>query len=85
MTQPVSILLCALGGEGGGVLANWLIDVARLADYPAQATSIPGVAQRTGATTYSLDIYPIQRTELAGRLPVLGLNPVPGPLDSFVP
>ncbi|MEY3886378.1 MAG: hypothetical protein RL650_470, partial [Pseudomonadota bacterium] len=31
MTQPVSILLCALGGEGGGVLANWLIDVARLA------------------------------------------------------
>ncbi len=63
MTQPVSILLCALGGEGGGVLANWLIDVARLADCPAQATSIPGVAQRTGATTYYLEIYPIQRTE----------------------
>ena len=84
MTQPVSILLCALGGEGGGVLANWLIDVARLADYPAQATSIPGVAQRTGATTYYLEIYPIQRTELAGRTPVLGLNPLPGRLDALV-
>jgi indolepyruvate ferredoxin oxidoreductase beta subunit len=84
MTQPVSILLCALGGEGGGVLANWLIDVARLADYPAQATSIPGVAQRTGATTYYLEIYPIQRTELAGRMPVLGLNPLPGRLDALV-
>ena len=51
MTQPISILLCALGGEGGGVLADWLVDVARHAGYPAQATSIPGVAQRTGATT----------------------------------
>lgn len=84
MTQPVSILLCALGGEGGGVLANWLIDVARLADYQAQATSIPGVAQRTGATTYYLEIYPIQRTELEGRMPVLGLNPLPGRLDALV-
>jgi hypothetical protein len=80
MTQPVSILLCALGGEGGGVLANWLIDVARLADYPAQATSIPGVAQRTGATTYYLEIYPIPRSQLDGQLPVLGLNPLPGRL-----
>ncbi len=51
MTQPISILLCALGGEGGGVLADWLVDVARHAGHPAQATSIPGVAQRTGATT----------------------------------
>ena len=84
MTQPVSILLCALGGEGGGVLANWLIDVARLADYPAQATSIPGVAQRTGATTYYLEIYPIPRLQLGGQLPVLGLNPLPGRLDALV-
>lgn len=84
MTQPVSILLCALGGEGGGVLANWLIDVARLADYPAQATSIPGVAQRTGATTYYLEIYPIPRLQLKGQLPVLGLNPLPGRLDALV-
>ena len=84
MTQPVSILLCALGGEGGGVLANWLIDVARLADYPAQATSIPGVAQRTGATTYYLEIYPIPRSQLDGQLPVLGLNPLPGRLHALV-
>ncbi len=84
MTQPVSILLCALGGEGGGVLANWLIDVARLADYPAQATSIPGVAQRTGATTYYLEIYPIPRLQLGGQTPVLGLNPLPGRLDALV-
>ena len=84
MTQPISILLCALGGEGGGVLADWLVDVARHAGYPAQATSIPGVAQRTGATTYYLEIYPQPHSQLQGRLPVLGLNPLPGRLDALV-
>ena len=48
MTQPISILLGALGGEGGGVLADWLVDVARHAGYPAQATSIPGVYGNSG-------------------------------------
>jgi len=84
MTQPISILLCALGGEGGGVLADWLVDVARHAGYPAQATSIPGVAQRTGATTYYLEVYPLPHSQLQGRLPVLGLNPLPGRLDALV-
>jgi indolepyruvate ferredoxin oxidoreductase beta subunit len=84
MSQPISILLCALGGEGGGVLADWLVDVARHAGYPAQATSIPGVAQRTGATTYYLEIYPVPHSQLQGRLPVLGLNPLPGRLDALV-
>ena len=84
MSQPISILLCALGGEGGGVLADWLVDVARHAGYPAQATSIPGVAQRTGATTYYLEIYPLPHSQLQGRLPVLGLNPLPGRLDALV-
>ena len=41
--QPITVLLCALGGEGGGVLAEWLFAIARHAGYPAQATSVPGV------------------------------------------
>lgn len=84
MTQPISILLCALGGEGGGVLADWLIEAARHAGYPAQATSIPGVAQRTGATTYYLEVFPTHSRELGGRKPVFGLNPLPGRLDVLV-
>ena len=84
MTQPISILLCALGGEGGGVLADWVVDVARHAGHPAQATSIPGVAQRTGATTYYLEVYPLPHSQLQGRTPVLGLNPLPGRLDALV-
>ena len=82
--QPVSVLLCALGGEGGGVLAEWLVDAARRAGYPAQATSIPGVAQRTGATTYYLEFFPVPLAALGGRRPVFGLNPLPGRLDLLV-
>ncbi len=83
-TQPISILLCALGGEGGGVLSEWLIDIARHAGYAAQATSIPGVAQRTGATTYYLEVFPMPLAQLNGRRPVFGLNPLPGRLDVLV-
>jgi indolepyruvate ferredoxin oxidoreductase beta subunit len=83
-TQPISLLLCALGGEGGGVLSEWLIDIARRAGFAAQATSIPGVAQRTGATTYYLEVFPHPIAELKGQQPVFGLNPLPGRLDALV-
>ena len=83
-TQPISLLICALGGEGGGVLSEWLVDIARLAGYAAQATSIPGVAQRTGATTYYLEVFPHPLSELNGQRPVFGLNPLPGRLDALI-
>ncbi len=83
-TQPVTLLLCALGGEGGGVLTEWLVETARHAGYAAQATSIPGVAQRTGATTYYLEVFPVPMARLGGRRPVFSLNPVPGALDAIV-
>jgi len=73
MKQPITILIAALGGEGGGVLAEWLVETALQAGYPAQSTSIPGVAQRTGATTYYVEIYP----ELAAN----GRRPCRQPLD----
>ncbi|MGV3494944.1 MAG: indolepyruvate oxidoreductase subunit beta family protein [Ramlibacter sp.] len=81
---PISLLICALGGEGGGVLTEWLVEAARHAGYPAQATSIPGVAQRTGATTYYLEVFPVTLAELGERRPVFSLNPVPGALDAMV-
>ena len=82
--HPISLLLCALGGEGGGVLTEWLVEAARHAGYPVQATSIPGVAQRTGATTYYLEVFPVPLSDLDGQRPVLGLYPVPGRLDALV-
>jgi len=56
--RPLCALIGALGGQGGGLLAEWLDAAAYHAGYPAQVTSIPGVAQRTGATTYYLELYP---------------------------
>ncbi|HEY4371721.1 MAG TPA: indolepyruvate oxidoreductase subunit beta family protein [Burkholderiales bacterium] len=79
--RPLTILLAALGGEGGGVLADWLVEAAQRQDLPVQSTSIPGVAQRTGATTYYIEIYPVPVAQLGGRRPVLALTPSPSNID----
>jgi indolepyruvate ferredoxin oxidoreductase beta subunit len=84
LDRPVTILVCALGGEGGGVLAEWLVDTAIAAGHSVQSTSIPGVAQRTGATTYYVEVFPRPDAELGGRRPVFSLTPVPGALDLLV-
>jgi len=82
--RTLTILIAALGGEGGGVMADWLIEAATACGFPAQSTSIPGVAQRTGATTYYLEIYPAKRELLDGREPVMALTPSPGNVDVMV-
>jgi indolepyruvate ferredoxin oxidoreductase beta subunit len=82
--RPITILIAALGGEGGGVMADWLIDAAAQSGFPSQSTSIPGVAQRTGATTYYLEIFPAPESQLGGRAPVLSLTPSPGNVDIMV-
>ncbi|MEO8004559.1 MAG: indolepyruvate oxidoreductase subunit beta family protein [Betaproteobacteria bacterium] len=82
--RPITLLICALGGEGGGVLAEWLVDTATRSGYAAQSTSIPGVAQRTGSTTYYFEMFPEPVANLGGRKPVFSLYPVPGALDVLV-
>src|SRR5258706_15738212 len=82
--SPINILIAALGGEGGGVMADWLMEAATKTGFPAQATSIPGVAQRTGATTYYLEIFPQERKSLGEKEPVLSLTPSPGNVDIMV-
>ena len=72
---PLRILICALGGEGGGVLVNWIVAAARAAGYGVQATSVPGVAQRTGSTSYYVEIAE------GGAAPVFSLVPMPGRVD----
>jgi len=79
-----TLLVGALGGEGGGVLADWVVETARAAGLPVQATSIPGVAQRTGATTYYIEVYPVPRDRLGGLRPVMCLSPTPGQVDVFL-
>ncbi len=77
----IKIAILAMGGEGGGVLADWLVDLAEHAGHVAQTTSVPGVAQRTGATIYYVELL----LDGGGQgLPVMALMPLPGDVDIVI-
>ncbi len=80
-TRAITIAIVAMGGEGGGVLADWIVDLAEDAGYLAQTTSVPGVAQRTGSTIYYIEIFPESSAIAEGKTPIFALMPVPGELD----
>ena len=69
----------AVGGQGGGVLANWIDKLCRAQGYACQATSVAGVAQRTGATIYYIEIAP-----MGDKLPVFSLAPSAGDVDILI-
>ncbi|MBT1159258.1 indolepyruvate oxidoreductase subunit beta family protein [Aminobacter anthyllidis] len=75
--KPISIAILAMGGQGGGVLADWVVALAEAEGWVAQSTSVPGVAQRTGATIYYVEMLKPK----GGQMPVLSLMPTPGDVD----
>jgi indolepyruvate ferredoxin oxidoreductase beta subunit len=75
----ITIAILALGGQGGGVLADWILGLAAANGYRAQGTSVPGVAQRTGTTVYYIELFPE-----GGAEPILALTPVPGDVDIVI-
>jgi len=75
--RPISIALLAMGGQGGGVVSDWIVALAEAQSWVAQSTSVPGVAQRTGATIYYVEIMRPKE----GRAPILSLMPTPGDVD----
>src|SRR5690606_19136023 len=82
--SPIKIAILAMGGQGGGVLADWMVDMAEHAKWWAQTTSVPGVAQRTGATIYYLEMIPEAQVKAAGRQPALAQMPTPGDVDLVI-
>jgi indolepyruvate ferredoxin oxidoreductase beta subunit len=82
--RAITVAIVAMGGEGGGVLADWLVDAAETSGFVAQSTSVPGVAQRTGATIYYLEFFPAAEIAAAGQQPVLALMPAPGDVDLVI-
>ncbi|RVW02415.1 indolepyruvate oxidoreductase subunit beta family protein [Rhodococcus spongiicola] len=84
--RPLTLAIVALGGEGGGVLADWIVSVAERADHYAQNTSVAGVAQRTGATVYYVEIFPPGPApdQAARSEPVLSVFPIPGEVDVLI-
>lgn len=84
LARPICISIHALGGQGGGVLVDWIVDLAEAAGWIAQSTSVAGVAQRTGATVYYLELLPHSARRDDGKLPVLAQMPVPGEVDIVI-
>src|SRR5215467_1417948 len=82
--RSIKLTIAALGGQGGGVLTDWLIASAEANGYIVQSTSVPGVAQRTGATIYYLEFFSRAEAVRAGREPVMALMPVCGDVDCVV-
>lgn len=82
--RPISIAMLALGGQGGGVLTGWLVETAEANGYIAQSTYVAGVAQRTGATVYCVEMFPRETARIAGRLPVFTSYPIPGDVDLVI-
>jgi indolepyruvate ferredoxin oxidoreductase, beta subunit len=85
--RPVTIAILAMGGEGGGVLSDWIVAVGEAAGYTAQSTSVAGVAQRTGATVYYVELFPPHDGDVADDArtePVLSLFPTPGEVDIVI-
>ncbi len=75
--RPICVAVVAMGGQGGGVLSDWIVELANSQGWHAQSTSVPGVAQRTGATLYYIEMLPPK----AGRAPILSLMPAQGEVD----
>lgn len=82
MIEPrrIGIAILAMGGQGGGVLADWIQEMARHEGWLAQGTSVPGVAQRTGSTVYYIELAKVAD----GRRPILAQMPVPGDVDIVI-
>jgi indolepyruvate ferredoxin oxidoreductase beta subunit len=84
--RPLTLAILALGGEGGGVLADWIVATAERAGHHAQNTSVAGVAQRTGATVYYVEMLPPAddaRPAVRGE-PVMSIFPTPGEVDVVI-
>ena len=75
----IKLAVLAVGGQGGGVLTGWVEDVARAHGYAVQATSVAGVAQRTGSTLYYIEMCPA-----SGDTPVFSLMPAAGDVDIMI-
>ncbi|MEP5731145.1 MAG: indolepyruvate oxidoreductase subunit beta family protein [Sulfitobacter sp.] len=77
--QIIKLAVMAVGGQGGGVLTSWIENLARTQGYACQATSVAGVAQRTGATIYYVEMLPS-----SDQQPVFALAPAGGDVDILI-
>ncbi len=84
--EPIKIAIIAVGGDGGGVLTQWIVKLAEKNNYWAQSTTIAGVAQRTGSTVYYIELVPLSSITIDGKIytPILAQMPEQGKVDLLI-
>jgi len=76
----LKILIPAVGGQGGGVLTEWLVQAFLNSDFEVQSISLPGLSQRGGSTVYYLEAYKTDSHN--GNKPLIfSQYPLPGDVD----
>lgn len=78
----IKIMVPAVGGQGGGVLTEWLVQAFFLEDYDVQGISLPGLSQRGGSTVYYLEAHP--KPESEDKQIIFAQFPVPGEVDVII-
>ena len=75
----IRILIPAVGGQGGGVLTEWLVQAFQYEDYDVQGIGLPGLSQRGGSTTYYIEAHP--SVNEPNKRVIFSQYPVPGDVD----
>lgn len=78
----IKIFIPAVGGQGGGVLTEWLVQAFFLEEYDVQGISLPGLSQRGGSTVYYLEAHP--RSGSLNKQIIFAQFPVPGEVDVII-
>ncbi len=75
----IKILIPAVGGQGGGVMTEWLVQAFFDEHFDVQGISLPGLSQRGGSTVYYLEAHP--RHKAQDKNVVFAQYPMPGDVD----
>ena len=74
--RSVRALIGTVGGQGGGVLSDWLVRGLLNSGWQAQSIGLLGLSQRAGSVIYYLEASPVGDTP-----PILSPFAVPGDVD----
>ena len=77
--ELIKILIPAVGGQGGGVLTEWLVQAFTLEGFEVQGIGLPGLSQRGGSTVYYIEAHP--KSNPHKKQVIFSQYPVPGDVD----
>ena len=82
-TKPIRLLIAALGGEGGGVLAGWISNAAIASGHFGSALRFRASHNAPAPRPTISEILP-RKKGAKDKRPVLALNAAPGEVDVMV-